>query len=156
MGYAKIQFQPKDKLPASIVNAMQDAIIENENEITRKTKIVTGSYSGTHNNYYNDSGEVVNYGYGNWNEIDLGFRPKSVIISDEHGRTVADSDSAFNLIQHGGIFLSNLPLLDYKGTTVGEITDNGFRIRNGFPENNNRNYCFINDNGTIYYYQVFA
>lgn len=29
MGYTKTELQPKDKLPASLVNAMQDAIIEN-------------------------------------------------------------------------------------------------------------------------------
>ena len=33
MGYEKIELQPKDKLPASLINAMQDTIIENENKI---------------------------------------------------------------------------------------------------------------------------
>lgn len=36
MGYEKIELQPKDRLPASVVNAMQDAIIKNEKEIAER------------------------------------------------------------------------------------------------------------------------
>lgn len=125
-----------------------------DNAFNQAAQIKTGSYVGSHENYYDDSGAVSNLGYGNWNEINLGFRPQSVIIFDVYGRTAVSFESD-SKIQCGGMFLSGLPLLDYKGAVVGEITDNGFRVRNGSPVQNNRNYCIINNNGETFYYQAF-
>ena len=68
MGYTKTELQPKDRLPASLINAMQDAIIENENEY--KTQMQTGSYSGT--------GKV---GESNKNVLTFNFEPKLLFVN---------------------------------------------------------------------------
>lgn len=62
MGFKKIELQSKDRLPASLINAMQDAIIEGK-------KIQTGSYVGT-----------GTYGSANPNKLTFGFTPKLVFI----------------------------------------------------------------------------
>lgn len=66
MGYIKTELQPKDRLPASLINAMQDAIIENE---LKSAKIATGSYEGT-----------GAYGYDSRMILTFDFQPKVVII----------------------------------------------------------------------------
>lgn len=40
MGYTKTEFQPKDRLPAKVINDMQDSIIENEKNIDNLTPVV--------------------------------------------------------------------------------------------------------------------
>jgi len=80
MGFNKVELQPKDRLPASLINSMQDTILANETSIAgllnRNAKIQHGSYTGT-----------GVYGKSSKNILTFDFAPKFVFVqknSDGH------------------------------------------------------------------------
>lgn len=111
MGYTKIEFQPKDKLPASTLNAMQDAIIENER---KSVKIATGSYDGT-----------GGYGSTNPNTITVPFKPLICMLwANNAGDSSRQTIMCYPMAEYYMVNNDNGAVLTWGNNTISWYTKN--------------------------------